>query len=33
MDPYDIYLEVDKEIDLNDELVKREIIVLLSLLN
>jgi hypothetical protein len=33
MNPYDIYLEVDGDIDLNDELVKREIIVFLSLLN
>ena len=33
MNPYDIYLEVGKDINLNDELVKREIIVFLSLLN
>jgi hypothetical protein len=33
MEPYDIYLEVDEDINLNDELVKREIIVFLSLLN
>jgi hypothetical protein len=33
MNPYDIYMEVDEDINLNDELVKREIIVFLSLLN
>jgi hypothetical protein len=33
MDPYDIYLEVGEYVNLNDELVKREIIVFLSLLN
>ena len=33
MEPYDIYIEVGKDINLNDELVKREIIVFLSLLN
>ena len=31
--PYDIYIEVVKDINMNDELVKKEIIVFLSLLN
>jgi hypothetical protein len=33
INPYDIYIELDKDINMNDELVKKEIIVFLSLLN